>query len=285
MISWIPEGHAAVIESFGRFHHVQEAGFYLYIPGMLTTKSLPAWGSTANKLGYLIEKSEQQTSTPTRHCQTKDNVSIRANTSIGWQIIDPKKAVYATDRLPSMISDLALNSLRANIGALSLNEVFSSRNQLNEKISSELAETVSNWGIKLTRVEIQELTYTDEIAKAMMTKMIAEQNRQADIAQAQGVAEADRIKSKAEAFSIELHAKAQANATLITAEADSQAMQLKAEAESIYLMKLKEEVGPEQAAQILSAEKQREGLERITQNPAHKVFLNPQMNQTFLTKT
>ena len=60
-------------------------------------------------------------------------------------------------------------------------------------------------------------------------------------------------------------------------------MQLKAEAESIYLMKLKKEVGPEQAAQILSAEKQREGLERITKNPAHKVFLTPQMHQTYLT--
>lgn len=283
MISWIPEGHSAVIEYFGRFSHVQKPGFYFYIPVIYTTKDLPSWGRVANKSGYLIEQSEQQTSTPTRYCQTKDNVTVKANTSIGWQIVDPKKAVYATDRLPSMIADLALNSLRASVGTLSLHEVFSSRDELNKKINSDLAETVNNWGIKLTRVEIQELTYTDEIAKAMMAKMVAEQKRQADIAQAMGKSEAELISAKADAQAIELSAQAQANATLITAEASSKAMELKAESEKIYLMKLKEEVGTEFAAQILSAEKQREGLESITKNPAHKVFLTPQTQQISIT--
>ena len=276
MISWIPEGHVAVIEYFGKFSHVQEAGFYTYIPGIYTTKYVTSWRGVANKCGYLIEKSEQQTNTPTRYCQTKDNVTLKANTSIGWKINDPKKAVYATDHLPTMISDLALNTLRANIGTLSLNEVFSSRSQLNAKINTELAETVSNWGIELLRVEIQELTYTDDTAKAMMKEMVAEREKKAKIATAQGDAEAAIMKSKAHAKAIEIEASAFANAKVIQAEAEAKSVALQAQAERDYLNELKKEVTQDQAAQILETEKNRKSLEKITDNPAHKIFLPPQ---------
>ncbi len=276
-ISWVPEGHTAVIERFGQFSRVQEAGIYFYIPGIYTTKSLTSWGNIANKSGYLIEKSEQQTNTPTRHCQTKDNVIIQANTSIGWKIIDSKKAVYATDHLPTMISELALNSLRANIGTLSLNELFSSRRQLSEKINSELSETLIKWGVELSRVEIRELTYTDEIAKAMMKEMVAEKERKAQVLLAQGEAEAKLMRAKSDAEAVELNAMGWARALLVESEAQSKALKMQAESEKIYLRELKEEVGAEHAAQILTAEKQKEGLKSISENPAHKIFLAPQM--------
>ena len=281
MISWIPEGHVAIMEYFGKFSHVQEAGFYTYIPGIYTPKYLYSWKNTANKSGYLIETSEQQSNTPTRYCQTKDNVSLKANTSIGWRIIDPKKAVYAADHLPTMISDLALNSLRANIGTLSLNEVFSSRDQLNKRINADLAETVSEWGIQLLRVEIQELTYTDEVAKAMMKEMIADREKKAKVTTAEGDALATLSKAKATAEAMEIEAKANANARIIEAEAEASAIALKAEAERGYLAALKREVTQEQAAVILESEKNRTSLETITQNPAHKVFL-PSQTQTMI---
>lgn len=282
MISWVPEGHSAIIECFGQFNRVQNPGIYFYIPGIYTTKYLNSWGNVANKDGYLIESSEQQTNTPTRYCQTKDNVTIQANTSIGWKIIDPKKAVYATDHLPTMISDLALNSLRANIGTLSLNEVFASRNQLNQKINSELTDTVSKWGVELSRVEIQELTYTDETAKAMMKEMIAEREKRAQISLAQGEAESKLMRAKADAEAVEVKAKGQAKAMLLEAEAQAKALAMQAEAEQIYLKKIKEELGTEYAAQILTAQKQKEGLQSISENPAHKIFLTPQMQQFFI---
>lgn len=273
MISWIPEGYVAIIEHFGKFHHIQEAGCYFYIPGIHTTKYLPNWGKAANKDGYLIEKSEQQTNTPTRFCQTKDNVTIKANTSIGWKIIDPKKAVYETDHLPTMISDLALNSLRANIGTLSLNDVFASRNVISEKISEELSATLSKWGVALSRVEIQELTYSEETAHAMMKEMIAEREKKANITLAQGESESAMLRARAAAQTIEMQAQANAKAIIIEAEANAKATELRANAECLYIKKLKEEIESLDAAKLLESDKLRHHLEIITQNPAHKVFM------------
>lgn len=281
MISWIPEGHVAIIESFGKFSHVQEPGFYTYIPGIYTTKYLYNWKDVANKNGYLIETSEQQSNTATRLCQTKDNIILRANTSIGWKIIDPKKAVYATDHLPTMISDLALNSLRSNIGTLTLNEIFSSREKLNTAISLELSEITSKWGVELIRVEIQELTYTDEVASAMMREMIAEKEKKAKITTSEGDALATLSKAKAAAESVEIQAKAYARAKIIEAEAEATASALKAKAERNYLLELKQEVSQDQAATILEADKNRASLEKITENSAHKVFL-PAQSQTMI---
>lgn len=280
MFSWIPEGHVAVMEFMGKYSDIKEAGPYFYIPGFYTAKYVYNWGNVANKDHYLIEKSEQQTNTPTRYCQTKDNVTLKANTSIGWKITDVKKAVYATDHLPTMISDLALNSLRANIGTLSLNEVFASRSFLNSKINSELAETVTKWGIELLRVEIQELTYTEDVTKAMMKEMIADREKKAKISIAEGDAEAALTKARAEAEALEIEANACANAKVIRANADAKSLSLRAAAEKEYLHALKEEISTEQAASILEADKNRKSLERITENPAHKVFLPPQAGAT-----
>ncbi len=283
MISWVPEGHAVVMEKFGKYSETIESGFYMYIPFVYTPKMLYNWGNIAQKGGYMIEKSEQQTTTPSRSCQTKDNVTIKANASIGWKIIDPKKAVYAADRLPAMIADLALNNLRANIGTLSFNEVFSSRVELNNKINSELSDTVYKWGIELLRVEIQELTYSEAIAKAMMTEMIATRERTAKISLAEGESQAKVMNAEADAKAAELIATSDARAIVLEAEAKAKATQLRADSESEYLAKLSEKVSPELAAKLLEAEKNRQTMEIMTLNPSHKVFLPADTKATIMT--
>lgn len=283
MISWIPEGHCAIMERFGQFTNVQEAGLYFYIPFVDDVKRLYSWQGVATKSGYLIEKSEQQINTPTRYCQTKDNVTIRANTSLAWRIIDPKKAVYETDHLPTMISDLALNSLRSSVGQLDLHDVFSSRAKINQQINADLEDIVNKWGVQLLRVEIQELSYTEETNKVIMKEMIAERERRAKIAIAQGDAESTLLLAQARASARELDAQAEAKALIIEAEAAAKARQMQAESESEYLEKLKEKVG-EDATKLLLADKQKSALESITDNPAHKVFLTPEMNNLMMTQ-
>ncbi len=295
MFMTVSEGHWAIREYFGKFSEVLEPGMYTYVPGFFTTKSLSSWGYTANKSGFLIEKSEQQTNTPSRHCQTKDNVTVNANTSIGWRIIDPKKAVYAIDNLPAAISDLALNTLRANIGILKLDQLFASRVTLNEKIRTELADTVEKWGIELLRVEIQKLSYSDEVERSMMKLMTADRERQSLITRAEGqaqsslmlaeseakmkiieanaYAETQVIDARTEADVMLISTKAEADALVVTADAEAKAYQLKAKAEENYLHALKQEIGQDQAAEILKAEKNRESLEKITENPSHKIFI------------
>jgi len=262
LIYTVPQNHCVIIERFGKFSSVQNEGLNFLIPFLDNKKYLSNWQGQANKRGYLIELSEQKTDTPARQCQTKDNVTIQADASVYWKIVDPIKAVYNVDILPSSISDIALNALRANIGTITLDQVLSERQTLNQKISAQLAETAGKWGIAFTRVEIQELTYSKDTADAMLQEMNAERQKRARVSEAEG-----------EAFAITKKAESEARSTLIRAEAQANALKMITEAEINYLSQLKEKTDASTAGQILIAQKYIDGMEAITKNPSDKVFL------------
>ena len=246
---------------------MQREGLNFRIPFLEKIKRVDYWGEVANKKGYLIELTEQQTNTPARQCQTKDNVTIEADAAVYWKIIDPVKAIYEVDILPESVSDLALNALRSNIGRLTLDEVLSERAKLNAKISEQLAKTAEDWGIKFTRVEIQEINYSDETATAMMQQMTAERKKKAIIAEAEGEADAEIKRAEAEARALEIKANARA-----------EALKKIAEAEQNYLSILKNEVGEEKASKIIIAQKYIDGMQEITNNEANKVYLPNNFN-------
>lgn len=262
LIYTIPQNHVVLIKRFGKHSRVQRDGLRFKLPIIESIKTVYEWEGTANKKGYFIELSEQQTDTPPRQCQTLDNVTIDANASIYWRITDPVKAVYDIDILPKSIADIALNALRANIGKIKLDQVLSERQNLNQKIAAQLAETASKWGVTFTRVEIQEINYSSETAEAMMQEMTAERKKRALMAEAEGEASAEVTKATAEA-----------NAMLIRAQAQADAIKLIAEAESVYISKLKENITPEIAGQIIMSQKYIDGMKTISNNAADKVFL------------
>lgn len=257
-----PQAHCCLVERFGKYSRVQKEGLHFMLPFIEGFKRVDSWGGVANREGYLIELTEQQTDTPARQCHTKDNVEVESNASLYWRIFDPVKAVYEVDVLPKAVSDIALNALRANIGKLDLDELLAERQQLNEKIASQLTETGRKWGVQFTRVEIQELRTTDETAKAMRQQMEAERKRRAAVAEAEGEAAAELKVAEAER-----------EAAVMRAEGRAKALKLVAEAEAMYLAQLKEQTTPEAAAQIVIAQKFMDGFERITKNPSDKVFL------------
>lgn len=262
LIYTIPQNHVVLIKRFGKHSRVQRDGLRFKLPLIESFKTVYDWDGTANKKGYFIELSEQQTDTPPRQCQTLDNVTIDANASIYWRITDPVKAVYDIDVLPKSVADIALNALRANIGKIKLDQVLSERQNLNIKISAQLAESASKWGVTFTRVEIQEINYSSETAEAMMQEMTAERKKRALMAEAEGEASAEVTKANAEA-----------SATLIKAKAQADAIKLIAEAESEYILKLKENTNTEIAGQIIMSQKYIDGMKTISNNPSDKVFL------------
>lgn len=263
----VPHSHAVLIERMGKFSKMQREGLNFRIPFLEKIKRVDYWGDVANKKGYLIELTEQQTNTPARQCQTKDNVTIEADAAVYWKIIDPVKAIYEVDILPESVSDLALNALRSNIGRLTLDEVLSERAKLNAKISEQLTKTAEDWGIKFTRVEIQEINYSDETATAMMQQMTAERKKKAIIAEAEGEADAEIKRAEAEARALEIKANARA-----------EALKKITEAEQNYLSVLKNEVGEEKASKIIIAQKYIDGMQEISNNAANKVYLPNNFN-------
>ncbi|ELR68382.1 hypothetical protein C900_00414 [Fulvivirga imtechensis AK7] len=266
----IPQSHVVIIERFGRFSRVQGDGLVFRMPFLESIKHLPEWKGNAVKKNFLVELSEQQTDTPPRQCQTLDNVTITADASIYWKIVDPVRAVYEVDILPKSVSDLALNALRANIGKLKLDQVVSERQELNKRIAAQLSNIGAKWGVVFTRVEIQEINYSHETAEAMMQEMAAERKRRALLAESEGKAGAEL--KLAEAF---------AKSTLIKAEALAGALKIKAEAERQYLEKISERVGSPMAGQIILSQKYLEGMDVITKNAGNKVFLPTHFNGMF----
>ncbi len=262
LIYTVPQSHCVVLERFGKFSRIQQQGLRFRIPILEQIRRLDTWGGTANKNGFLIELTEQQTDTPPRQCHTKDNVPVTANASVYWRITDPRRALYEVDILPQSVSDVALNALRSNIGTLDLDAVLSERAQLNERIAAQLSETAKKWGLIFTRVEIQELTTDKSVAASMVKQMDAERNRRAVVAQAEGQAEA--------AVTV---AKAEKEAAILRAEGEAIATAKIAEAESFYLKRLKEQVGEAEATRIVIAQKYLSGFETITKGASDKVFL------------
>lgn len=262
IIYTVPQNHVALIQRLGKFHRVQPSGLRFRVPFIDRVVSLADWGGVASKNGCFMELAEQQSDTGPKLCITKDNVNVQADAVVFWRIVDPAKARYEIDVLPRAIRDVALNALRSNIGALQLDTVLSERASLNERIAQELVATTQQWGIQLTRVELQELRVDDETARTMRQEMEAERRRRALVAEAEGKA-AYEIKA----------AEALRQAAVQRARGEAEAMALKAQADAAYFETLSARMGEERAHRILMAEKYLAGFGRISQNPADKVYL------------
>lgn len=258
----VPEKHCVLVKRFNEFSRVEKAGLHFRLPFSESFHRVPDWGNRANKQGYFIELTEQQSDTRPRQCQTQDNVTVEANASVYWRIEDPVKACFEVDVLPDVIEDVTLNSLRSNIGTMELDEVLGSRESLNNAVAQDLTEASRDWGVRIKRVEIQELHVDEHTRRAMTQQMEAERHRRAQIAESEGEAEAKVNVAEAERQS-----------AVKVAEGQAEALQQLAQAEAHYLRTLKEEVGPEEAARILLAEKYLKGLSEITNNESDKVFL------------
>jgi regulator of protease activity HflC (stomatin/prohibitin superfamily) len=274
LIYTVPQAHCIVIERFGKFNRIQTQGLHFRIPFIEKFRLVSTWHNAANKNGVLIELSEQQTDTLPRQCHTSDNVAITVNASVYWRIIDPVRALYEVDILPQSVADITLNSLRANLGTISLDSVLSERQILNERISAKLMETAKKWGIQITRVEIQEIQTSDDTAKAMRQQMEAERKKRALIAESEGQAIATiRV------------AEAKRDAAILEAEGRIKALGMIAEAEANYLAKVREHTSSSEAVRLLVAHKYLTGFEVISQNPADKVFLPSSFNGIYSIST
>lgn len=258
----VPEKHCVLVKRFNKFARVQTSGIRIQLPLIETFHTVPEWNGLAVKDNVFIELMEQQTNTKPRETQTKDNATVTANASVYWRIHDPEKACFNVDRLPQAMTDTALNALRSNIGRMELDEVLSERTTLNERIQEELIDSTENWGVKIRRVEIQELSTDKDTRDSMRQQMDAERKRRAKVAEAKGKSE----------YEIKV-AEAEKEAAIARAEGEAKALQKLAKAEKEYLKSLKEEVDDEQAAQILISQKFINGFDNISENESDKVFL------------
>lgn len=180
----------------------------------------------------VIDLREQVYDFPKQTVITKDNVSTQINALLYFQIVDAKKSVYEIDNLPNAIEKLTQTTLRNVIGELELDETLTSRDTINSKLRAVLDDATNKWGVKVNRVELQDITPPDSVRESMEMQMQAERMRRAEILRAEGEKKSAILKSEGDKASEINNAEAEKTAQILRAEGEAKAKVLQAEAEA-----------------------------------------------------
>jgi regulator of protease activity HflC (stomatin/prohibitin superfamily) len=222
-IKIVPQQHAWVLERLGRYHATLPPGLTLVVPFV-------------DRIAYKHVLKEIPLDVPSQVCITRDNTQLQVDGVLYFQVTDPMKASYGSSNFVFAITQLSQTTLRSVIGKLELDKTFEERDYINHSIVSSLDEAASNWGVKVLRYEIKDLTPPKEILHAMQAQITAEREKRALIAAsegrkqeqiniASGGREAAIQKSEGERQAAINQAQGQAAAILAVAEANSQAIQ------------------------------------------------------------
>ena len=247
----VPQSETRVIERLGRFHSVLPPGLniiwpFIDKPKMVYTRRVDNLGGRRMIASIvstsIIDLREQVYDFPSQQVITKDNVTTEINALLYFQIVDPKKSVYEIDNLPNAIEKLTQTSLRNVIGELELDETLTSRDTINSKLQAILDEATNKWGVKVNRVELQDITPPESVREAMEKQMQAERNRRAEILNAEGEKKSLILRSEGEKQSQINQAEAEKQAQILKAEGESRAKVLQAEAEAEAIRRVAEAI-------------------------------------------
>jgi regulator of protease activity HflC (stomatin/prohibitin superfamily) len=172
-----------------------------------------------------VDLRETLTEVPSQTTITQDNAPISVDFLVYWRIADPLKSVLAPQRLDAMLLGIASTTLRAVIGDISLDEVLSKREQINEVLRIKLDEITERWGGKVTSVEIREITPPRDVQDAMNRQLSAERTRRAVITESEGNRQAAINVAEGQKQSEILKAEGERQATILRAEGFSQALE------------------------------------------------------------
>ncbi len=237
----VPQSETRVVERLGRFHSVLSPGLNFIIPFIDRPKTIymrrvetSVGGRPVIRMSATtcIDLREQVYDFPSQQVITRDNVTTEINALLYFQITDPKKAVYEIDNLPYAIEKLTQTSLRNVIGELELDETLTSRDTINSKLQAILDDATNKWGVKVNRVELQDITPPESVRVAMEKQMQAERNRRAEILNAEGEKQSLILRSEGEKASRINEAEATKQSEILRAEGDAQAIILNAQAEA-----------------------------------------------------
>ncbi|MGM9851475.1 MAG: SPFH domain-containing protein [Muribaculaceae bacterium] len=282
----VPQSETRVIERLGRFHSVLSPGLNLIWPFIDKPKTIYTRrvetalnGRTIVRMTTTcsIDLREQVYDFPSQQVITKDNVTTEINALLYFQIVDPKKSVYEIDNLPNAIEKLTQTSLRNVIGELELDETLTSRDTINSRLQSILDDATNKWGVKVNRVELQDITPPESVREAMEKQMQAERNRRAEILNAEGEKKSLILRSEGERESQINKAEAVKQAEILRAEGVSRAKVLQAQAEAEAITRVAEAINATQTdpASYMLAVKYIETLKDMVSGRDNKTIYIP----------
>ena len=274
----INQGNAALVENLGSYKKRLDPGLNFIVPVL-------------DKVVYKDTLRLKVLDIDPQSCITCDNVGITVDAVVYWQIIDMEKAYYKVENLSSAMVNLVQTQIRAEMGKLELDETFTARTQISEILLQELDSATDPWGVKVTRVELRDITPSQAVQDSMELQMAAERKKRAAILtsegerdaavnSARGSAEAQVLAAEARKKSAILEAEAEQQSIVLRAQGDRQDRVLRAHATSealnIVTQALKQDPKAEQALQFLLAQNYMDMGTSIGESESSKVmFMDP----------
>ena len=266
-IKIVPQAHAYVMERLGAYQGTWSVGFHFKVPFI-------------DKVARKVDLKEQVVDFAPQPVITKDNVTMRIDTVVFFQITDPKLFTYGVANPMMAIENLTATTLRNIIGELELDQTLTSREVINTKMRSSLDVATDPWGIKVTRVELKNIIPPAEIQNAMERQMKAERERREAVTRAEGEKKANILVAEGEKESKILAAEAEKASAILRAEAEKEKMIREAEGQAEAILKVQQakadgirmikEAGADEAVLKI---KSLEAFEKAADGKATKILL------------
>ncbi|HIW80540.1 MAG TPA: SPFH/Band 7/PHB domain protein [Candidatus Acetatifactor stercoripullorum] len=270
-IKIVPQAQAFVVERLGAYQGTWSVGFHLKVPFI-------------DKVARKVNLKEQVADFPPQPVITKDNVTMRIDTVVFYQITDPKLFTYGVENPMMAIENLTATTLRNIIGDLELDQTLTSRETINTKMRAALDIATDPWGIKVNRVELKNIIPPAEIQNAMEKQMKAERERREAVTRAEGEKKASILVAEGEKESAILRAEAEKQSAILKAEAEKEKMIREAEGQAEAILKVQQanadgirmlkEAGADEAVLKM---KSLEAFEKVADGRATTILLPAQL--------
>lgn len=281
----VRQQEAVIVEHLGKYSRTLQPGLQ-WIPPILEAprpmikidkqRTLDGRIYSVTTYSPRIDLRETVYDFPRQNVITKDNVTISINALLYFQIVDARKAIYSIENLPEAIEKLTQTNLRNLVGQLALDETLVSRDIINDKLREILDKATDKWGVKVNRVELQDIVPPASIQQAMEKEKKAEQDRRATILEAEGIKKAAVLKAEGEKEAAINKAEGEKQAEILKAEGIAQARIIEADAEKEAINRVITALADKgKPDQYLIAMKYLETLSSITEGKDNKIVYMP----------